>query len=293
MVANSTLDLSMETDSFLDCRSDAGNFEDCAEVLPEVEVWEVPSPEWGSLAEAVEAAPEGTHIVVLAGHVELLTTPLVIDRTLYIEGPDAREGVARFIGEDGIVIAAMHGDQSVVLRRLSLNITHAPAIVIAGGCSVERCRIEAAGVGIEVAAHIGSIVNITRSLVRGCRVGLSLAGGTVSLEHSRIEYCSCGLSVTGLEMSESSTDILSSLAGAEFCNNGDADLLLRGWSVRDASGVSEAQPGTEVVVNSWPREPCKILTKTESRPAILYFKDGTVSATFTSETDINEQLLMG
>jgi hypothetical protein len=233
-------------------------------------------------------AEDGTVIQVGNGHTEALTAPLIIDRAVTIEGPAGPGAPARLAGEETIIIASGRAKDAVVLRHLSFEIIGVPALVIAGGCTVERCTIEGAETGIEVAAHAGSAVKVQRCAVRKCRVGVSLAGGAeAELDGSHIELCTLGVSVTGLQIQEGWNPILGSLAKANFVSNTDADLTLRAWSIleKGTEVIRNAAPDGEVIVKGWPAEACNVVAPTESGAVVLLFKGGNVNATLFQDDE--------
>uniref|UniRef100_A0A7S1QGA3 Right handed beta helix domain-containing protein n=1 Tax=Alexandrium catenella TaxID=2925 RepID=A0A7S1QGA3_ALECA len=243
----------------------------------------VPSGAWPSLAAAVAEAPDGTFIQVLAGHAETLAAPLIIDHNICIEGP--AEGSARLFGEESVIVAAGKELDAVFLRHLKLEVTRVPALVLAGACTVEQCTIEGAEVGVEVAAHAGSVVRIQHSIVRACRVGVSLAGGSEAvLEGTVIEGCRQGVAVTGLTVHEGWNPTLGSLAGATFLRNAE-DLVLRAWGVQGRRGGAElrAAAESEVAVRGWPAEACSVVAPLESGGAVLHFSGASVNATLFEE----------
>lgn len=249
----------------------------------------VPSASYSTLADAVAGAADGTRIKVLAGHTEVLCQALIIDRAVFIEGPE--DGSCHIRGEEGIVVAAGPVRQSVLLRHISVTSTVAPALVIVGGCTIEACVIEASGIGIEIAAHAGSSVCIRQSLVHRCRVGISLSGGAAALlEDTRVQRCDCGVAITGLVIREGWNEVLGSLSGGDFESNADADLLLRAWSIRerDSDVVRYAPSGGsagEVAVRGWPREACSVVAQTDSNVVVLAFRGGEVNATLFDGDD--------
>lgn len=244
----------------------------------------VPSDAWPSLALAAADAPDGTSIQVRAGHTETLSAPLIIDHNICIEGP--AEGSARLFGEESIIVAAGKELDAVFLRNLKLQMQGVPALVLAGACTVEQCTIEGAVVGVEVAAHAGSVVRIQHSFVHDCRIGISLAGGSEALlEGSRIERCRQGVAVTGLMIDEGWNQTLGSLAGATFLRNEEADLVLRAWGIQGRRGRAElrAADDSEVAVLGWPAEACSVVAPLESGGAVLHFNGGNVNATVFDE----------
>lgn len=246
---------------------------------PGVQRWVVPSEAWPTLQAAVEQAGDGTRIKLQSGYKEELSRPLILDRAVFIEG--ARDGSSRIVGEESIIVAAGGATNTVLLRRLQIHITCAPALVIAGGCTIQCCEVRAAGVGIEVAAHAGRAVHVLRSVVRDCDVGISLAGAAsgASLEGSRVERCARGVAVTGLDVEEGWSNVLGSLTGVTLSNN-VADLFLRGWSVKEkASGlVRRAPPGEELSMRGWPKEDLHVVAPTDRGPVVLAFSQGRVNA---------------
>ena len=94
-------------------------------------------------------------------------------------------------------MAAGSSVASVVLSRLRLR-SAGCALLLAGGCSVERCEVLGGSVGIEVTKQ--RQVRILRCVVRHCEVGISLAGASAALEGTHVERCKCGLSLTGLDV---------------------------------------------------------------------------------------------
>lgn len=257
-----------------------------------VQRWIVPSSETPTLAAAIERCSDGTHIEMLSGHVEELQTPLIIDSAIFLEGP--ADGSSIIVGEEGIIVAAGPASNSVVLRRLRLRVTGGgPALLIAGGCTVDRCEISTAGagVGVEVTASSGAAVTLERCMVYDCEVGISLPGGAAAahLEGTAVEGCACGVAVTGLDVREGWSEVLSSIAGATLVNNGDADLRLRAWSVLEASGVlRQAPPNVEVSVSGWPQELCNVVAPTDRGPVVLHFVRGQVNATLFEEEEGGE-----
>jgi len=250
----------------------------------------VPSDMWPTLAAAAAHAMDGTHIQISSGHTEELRGPLILDQAVCIEGP--ADCSARFVGADGIIVAAGNRSNTVVVRRIRLYVTAGPAMVVAGGCTVDTCEIRANGVGIEAASHTGHGVQVRRTVVRGCQVGISLAGGAVAavLDNARIEHCQCGVLLTGLELEEGWNKVLVSLAGVAFVET-DADLRVRAWSIREkASGVvRKALPDQEVTISGWPKEPCSNVAPTDGGAVVLTFKEGWVNATlFEAEDDAEE-----
>ncbi|CAE8624624.1 unnamed protein product [Polarella glacialis] len=252
--------------------------------------WTVPSPEHPTLAAAVEQAFDGTHIQVLSGYSECLAGPLILDRSIFLDGP--ADCSALITGEEGLIVAAGAALNTVVLRRLRIRVVGGcPALLLAGGCTVDRCEVETAGsgVGIEVAAHSGNAVQILRSVIRDCQVGVSLAGGAAAavLDGSHVERCVCGVALTGLHVGEGWSEVLVSLAGASLALNSEADLRLRAWSVQEqASGlIRHAPPGEEVSVCGWPGEQCNVVAPTDRGPVVLHFNGGKVNATLFEDED--------
>jgi len=252
----------------------------------------VPSASWPSLAVAVADATDGTFIQVLADHVETLAAPLIIDHNICIEGPI--EGSARLFVQESIVVAAGKSKNAVFLRRLKLHSKGVAALVIAGACTVDCCMIEGASVGIEVAAHAGSVVRIHRSLICDCGLGISLAGGSEAVvEGTRIQQCKRGVAVTGLTIEEGWNQTLGSLAKASFVQNVEADLVLRAWGIqgrRSGAELRAASESGEVAVSGWPSEACSVVARLESGAAVLHFSGGNVNATLFDEdgADDNE-----
>lgn len=254
----------------------------------------VPSAEFATVAAAVQGAGDGTLIQVKPGHAETLAFPLILDHAVYIEGP--ADTSAKLEGEEGLIVAAGGAANTVVLSRLHLRVVGGgPALLLAGGCSVERCEIDTCGngVGIEVAAHSGSAVQILRSVIRDCQVGISLAGGAAAaiLEGTHIERCACGISLTGLDVEEGWSDALVSLSGASLALNSEADLRLRAWSIREKAGeLRQAPPGREISACGWPSEQCNVVAPTDRGPVVLHFDAGKVNATlWDGEDDEVEQ----
>ncbi|CAJ1354617.1 unnamed protein product, partial [Effrenium voratum] len=242
----------------------------------------VPS-QWPSIAAAVEAAEEGALIQVQPNYVEQLLQPLILDKNICLAGPADNSAL---IQGEGLIVAGGKSLSSVVLSRLRFQITGGPALLLAGGCSVERCEVECAGgVGVEVAAH--SEVRILRSVVRDCQVGISLAGGAASalLEGTHIERCACGLALTGLDVEEGWGDVLAPLSGASLTLN-EADLRLRAWSVREKGGVMRHAPlGEEISLCGWPYEQCNVVVPTDRGPVVLHINGGKVNATLWDDED--------
>lgn len=239
-----------------------------------------------SIAFALADAADGTHIRVLPGHVEELLVPLIIDCAVFIEGPE--DGSAQLVGSEGIVVNAGKSKKAVVLRNLNLCIEGGVALMIAGGCSVESCVIEAASVGVEIAAHAGQAVSLERSIVQRCRTGVSLAGSTtIHLEGSSIEHCASGVCVTGLQIEEGWNQILGRLSKASFVDNSGADLVLRSWSIKESSTevIRHAILGEEVEVGGWPSDSCSVVARTDSGAVVLHFSGGNVNATIFEEEE--------
>lgn len=257
----------------------------------------VPSAAWPTIAAAVEEAEDGTKIQVAAGHREALVSPLILDRALLIEGPttplqggESSVELPLLSGEESIIVAAGAAQNRVMLRRLQLRIAGgAPAVVIVGGCTIEECEIESAGVGVEVTSRSGDAARILRTLVHGCQVGVSLAGGAAAavLNGSHIQRCACGIALVGLSVDEGWTDALASVAGVAVSGNTEADLRIQGWSVRErASGVvREAPPGEEVSIQGWPTEHCSVVAPTDHGPVVLHVKAGSVNATLFEDEE--------
>mmetsp|Transcript_61579 Transcript_61579/g.115156 ORF Transcript_61579/g.115156 Transcript_61579/m.115156 type:complete len:305 (-) Transcript_61579:76-990(-) len=252
----------------------------------------VPSAEFPTVASAVEGAENGTLIQVMSAHCEKLESPMILDRALYIEGP--ADNTACLEGEEGLIVAAGGAVNTVVLSRLCLRVHGGgPALLLAGGCSVERCEVDTGGrgVGIEIAAHSGHAVQILRSVVRDCQVGISLAGGAAAiLEGSHVERCICGVALTGLDVEEGWSNALASLSGASLTLNSEADLRLRAWSIREKDGsVRQAPPGREISVCGWPSEQCNVVAPTDRGPVVMHFDAGKVNVTlWDAEDDDND-----
>lgn len=252
----------------------------------------VPSAAWPTIAAAVEDAEDGTKIEVAAGYHEVLQGPLILDRAILIEGPGDRDPL--LIGEDSIIVAAGAARNRVILRRLRFRISGgAPAIVIVGGCTIEECEIESEGVGLEVAAHSGNAARILRTLVRGCEVGISLAGGASAavIEGSHVQRCDCGIALTGLNVKEGWSDALSTFADVTMFENKTADLRIQGWSVQEkATGVvREAPPGEQVSVTGWPLEQSSVVAPTDRGPVVLHVEGGRVNATLWDDEEADEE----
>lgn len=207
---------------------------------------QVPSLRFPTVAAAVEAASPGTLIRVEQGHTETLLQPMIIDKAICICGP--ADNSAQLDGE-GLIVAAGPNVDSVVLSRLRLRSTHGgAALLLAGGCSIERCEVDTGGqgVGVEVTASTSRLVRLLRCVVRDCEVGVSVAGATAALlEGTHIERCRCAVSLTGLDVQEGWCDVLQSLATASLALN-EVDLKLRGWSVLEKAGAIRRAPATEV-----------------------------------------------
>lgn len=256
--------------------------------MPPTERW-VPSDSWPTIASAVENALDGTFIQVRSSHVERLSAPLIIDCNVCIEGP--AQGAAYILGDENIIVAAGKGADAVFLRRLRVRVAGVPSLLLAGGCTLDRCIVESSDVGIEVAAHAGSVVRIRNCLIQNCSTGISLAGGTeVMLDGTVIENCLWGVSVTGLTIGEGWNQTLGSLSSATFKQSREANLILRAWGIRDRHGRADhtAAGRGEAVVHGWPGEACSIVTPLESGGAVLHFSGGNVNATLFEEEDAEE-----
>eukprot|EP00913_Durusdinium_trenchii_P001284 g1183.t1 len=208
----------------------------------------------------------------MSNHREALLQPMIIDKAICIAGP--ADASALLEGE-GLIVAAGPSMSSVVLSRLRLRVAHGGcALLLAGGCSVERCEVDTAGmgIGIEVASHRD--VRVLRCVVRDCEVGISVAGAAAALlEGTHIERCKCGLSLTGW------CDVLEPLATASLTLN-EVDLKLRGWSVQDQAGaVRQAPAGEEISLSGWPLEQCNVVVPTDGGPVVLHINGGKVNAT--------------
>ncbi|CAK9022951.1 unnamed protein product [Durusdinium trenchii] len=213
-----------------------------------------------------------------SNHREALLQPMIIDKAICIAGP--ADASALLEGE-GLIVAAGPSMSSVVLSRLRLRVAHGGcALLLAGGCSVERCEVDTAGmgIGIEVASHRD--VRVLRCVVRDCEVGISVAGAAAALlEGTHIERCKCGLSLTGLDVKEGWCDVLEPLATASLTLN-EVDLKLRGWSVQDQAGaVRQAPAGEEISLSGWPLEQCNVVVPTDGGPVVLHINGGKVNAT--------------
>eukprot|EP00439_Symbiodinium_sp_Y106_P070212 s5111_g12.t1 len=238
--------------------------------------------------------------VSLPGHAETLAFPLILDHAVYIEGP--ADTSAKLEGEEGLIVAAGGAANTVVLSRMHLRVVGGgPALLLAGGCSVERCEIDTcgSGVGIEVAAHSGSAVQILRSVIRNCQVGISLAGGAAAaiLEGTHIERCACGISLTGgLERRAGlpfrgilGTELRGrpSLAGLEHSREGWATPTGPTWT-RDF-GVSTPQLSPSFTDAMHPPEaaapPRRAQAPTDRGPVVLHFDAGKVNATLWDGED--------
>jgi hypothetical protein len=239
----------------------------------------VPSAAWPSLVAALESAQDGTHIEVLPDYRETLTEPLILDRAILIDGP--ADCSARFLGEEGIVIAGDARMNSVVLRRLEFHLGAAPALLVAGGCTLLNCSVQGADVGIEVTARTGRAVQILNCLVRGCRTGISFSGrAATELAGTRVEHCTDAVAITGLDVNEGWNEVFGTVEGVVFEKNEGANLTLRGWSICEKSGVVRlAPPGEEIAVRGWPREACNVVAPTDQGPVVLHFTGGQVNAT--------------
>lgn len=251
--------------------------------------WIVPSASWPTLAAAVACATDGTHIEVQSGYVETLSEPLILDRAVFIEGP--LDGTARLTGDESIVVAGDAVESTVVLRRLELQLSASPAILVAGGCTIEACTIEGPhppdNVGIEVTAGAGRAARILNSVVRGCQTGISLSGGAATvLAGTRVELCTDGVVITGLNVKEGWNEVFGRLENVTFEENSGANMSLRGWSVLEKSGTLRlAPPGEEVAVRGWPLEACNVVAPTDRGPVVLHFTGGQVNATLFEDDE--------
>jgi len=241
--------------------------------------WIVPSPSWPSLAAALARATDGTHIEVLPDYSEVIIEPLILDCSICIEGP--RDCSAKLLGEEGIVIAGHMVGNAVVLRRLHLKLSSAPALLIAGGCMIDNCIIEGAEIGIEVTARSGSAVRILNNRIRNCGTGISLSGGAAAaLAGTRVEDCSDAVVITGLDVKEGWNEVFGAVEDIAFVNNSGANLTLRGWSIYEQSGaVRLAPPGEQITVRGWPQEACNVIAPTDHGPVVLHFIGGKVNTT--------------
>eukprot|EP00927_Polykrikos_kofoidii_P072397 TRINITY_DN68518_c0_g1_i1.p1 TRINITY_DN68518_c0_g1~~TRINITY_DN68518_c0_g1_i1.p1 ORF type:complete len:300 (-),score=68.75 TRINITY_DN68518_c0_g1_i1:51-950(-) len=252
--------------------------------------WLVPSPEHPTLAEAVAQAVDGTHIELMAGYKEELHAPLIVDKAIFVEGPGDCSSL--IVGQESVVVAAGSARDAVLFRRVRFRMTGEAGLVglvIAGGCTLEDCEVEATAVGIEVAARTGNAARLVRSVVRYCEVGISLAGGAHAavLTSSRVERCTCGIAVTGLDVNEGWNDALGSLTDVTLADNREADLRLRGWSIREKVDgvVRQAPPGKEVDVVGWPTEQFSVVVPTDAGPVVLHLNKGRVNAALFEKED--------
>merc|ERR1712216_603292 len=206
-------------------------------------------------------------------------------RAIFIEGPS--DCSARLTGDQGMIIAGDAVENTVVLRRLELHVSAGPALLIAGGCTVDRCSIEGADVGIEVTARTGSAVRILQSVVRGCRTGISLSGGAATaLAGTRVERCGDAVAVPGLNVNEGWNEVFRTLEDVVFEENSGANLALRGWSIREKSGIDRlAPPGEELAVRDWPGEACNVVAPTDRGPVVLHVTGGQVNATLFEDDE--------
>lgn len=256
--------------------------------LPPTSVCHVPSPTWPTIAAAVACAMDGTKIEVQSGHSEVISEPLILDHAIFIEGPT--DCSARLTGDQGMIIAGGSVENGVVLRRLELHVSATPALLVAGGCTVDGCSIEGAEVGIEVTEKAGSTVRILQSVVRGCQTGISLSGSaTTALSGTRLERCGDAVAVTGLNVREGWNEVFRTLEDVVFWENSGANLALRGWSIREKSGVDRlAPPGEELAVRDWPKEACSVVAPTDRGPVVLHFTGCRVNATLFEDDDDGE-----
>lgn len=241
--------------------------------------WKVPSTAWPSLAAAVACATDGTHIEILSDYSEVIIEPLILDRSICIEGP--RDCSAKLLGEESIVIAGEMVGNAVVLRRLHLKLKCTPALLIAGGCMIENCRIEDSEIGMEVTARTGSSVRILNNIIRNCGTGISLSGGaSAALAGTRVEDCADAVVITGLDVKEGWNEVFGTVEDIAFVNNSGANLTLRGWSIYEQSGaVRLAPPGEVITVRGWPLESCNVIAPTDHGPVVLHFTGSKVNTT--------------
>eukprot|EP00434_Breviolum_minutum_P008500 symbB.v1.2.007499.t2/scaffold458.1/size201867/5 len=192
--------------------------------------------------------------------------------------------------KQGLIVAAGPEVETVVLSRLRLHCTvNSVALLLAGGCSVERCEVDTSGKGVGIEITASSAVRVLRCVLRDCEVGISVAGATAALlEGSHIERCRCAVSLTGLDVQEGWCDILSSLATASLALN-EVDLRLKGWSVLEKGGaVRQAPLGEEISLSGWPLEQCNVVVPTDRGPVVLHISGGKVNATLWDDEAAEE-----
>lgn len=204
--------------------------------------WTVPSEAAPTLEAAVALSPHGAVIDILAGHHEELDI-LSLSQPFEIEGPPDQS--ASLVVERGVLCAPASG--RVVLRGLSLHSTCAPALTVAGPCTVEFCHISSVSIGVQLSASPRSggddVPYLGQNTITGCDVGLCIRGDCDAvLDQNRLEGNTRGVIVVGLELPEGDCDGLAVLGRTSFASSLTADVQLVSLSVREA-GCIEAGGG--------------------------------------------------
>lgn len=158
----------------------------------------------------------------------------ILDQPIEIEGPADQS--ATLVVEHGIICALPRGGGALVLRNLTVRSTGAPALTLAGPCSIEFCNISGTGVGVQVTAGDGEErPRLVQNTVVGCGVGLHFAGGTRALlDGNRLEKNTLGVVIVGLELPEGRSEGLAALQRTKFGQNEVADVQLMSLGVQIA-----------------------------------------------------------